>query len=267
MTAQQLLVLCYAFALLRYPVHYVALAYLVMLALGPLVFWLKVRLSVPEWEISTATDLAALPAEVKPLFASSDGALADLGFAVVCLLRDPNLFAGRVVWSAMYLNRSTVEKAMVAAVLPRTGRPAADALVSFTTGFSDGRSIETNNRRELNPLPPLPGTSPWQFPNVADARRLYRIHQLRAEPLGTARRQFPAPGAEIQAFTTALCKTYEDYATLGYLRAIEPKRYRPTVIGAILGFFRLAAPGKWLLQVQRALRNRSFLAAHPIGDT
>ena len=233
--------------------------------LGPVLIWLTNKSRVPQWESPAPNGLADLPLAMRPFFERTDMALVQDRFELVAVLRQATLAPGFTSWVALYVNRTQRERAVAHAHMPDRPHSAIRPKPSFyfVTHFADERLVETANGDHINPFPAVAGKDSRQFPEVDDPRVLYRIHQIRSAPFGSALRKFPAEGAEVPFLTQAMADFYKLHVGTGYLREVEPDRlFRPTAKGALVMTWTLLPPLSWLARRNRARKNRAFLAEH-----
>ena len=236
--------------------------------LGPVMVWRTNRSRVPAWHVSSDAAFDALPVEVRPFFEHTGRDLQQCGFILVAVLHETNLVPGYATWVSVHVKRPAHQRAVVVAHLP--ANPLAPVKPKpafyFRTAFGDGRVIETGNIDEPNVFPPLPRHDNWQFPEIADVRRLHELHDVLLGPFGSASRDPIPEGGEVAHLTRAMLDFYRAHVGTGYLRVIEPDRvFGPTVKGAALMTWKLLPPMSWLARAKVRDRNRAFLATHTVG--
>jgi hypothetical protein len=238
--------------------------------LGPVMVWLTNRSRVPRWDRPTSLGLEAVPASLRSHFEVTQRDFADLGFSLVSFLQENDLAPGYNTWVALHANRRAQEHAAAhahvagAAPLPAAPKPS----IYFVTRWVDGRLVETANSAHVSPFPRVPGKESRQFPEVADPKVLYRIHQLRCAAHGSAPRAFPVEGDEVAYLARGMAEFFEIHVGTGYLRVVEPGRlFRPTAKGALLMTWRLLPPMTWIARWRRSQRNNTFLSEHHLLST
>lgn len=118
-----------------------------------------------------------------------------------------------------------------------------DTYLGFSTEFSSGMQLETNNNGVL-PLTPDPaGTFVFRVPEVKDPRVLYRLHrQLVEKHAGGAWAKPEVKGQEIQRCTRAAENHGPRLAQIGYMKRLDSgEGFQLTWKGAIL----MAWKGLW----------------------
>jgi len=184
------------------------------------------------------------------------------GFELLGHVRQTNSPPGVSFYLIAFANREAEDLALIA--LWRAGdeeHPQRTHLLEFIRQFDGGTSLETSDSSELGVFPLPPGNEVWQFPDVGDARRLYRIHGALAGRSGRRATPLPVPGAELAALGEALDGALRSQIDTGYLE-IEPSdgTYRPTWKGAFLMTWKLLPPWRWLRHVQRDREAARILA-------
>jgi len=135
----------------------------------------------------------------------------------------------------------------------------ADSYLEFSTEFSSGLRLETNNNDVL-PLTPDPkNTLVFRFPEMREPRSLYRLHhQLLEKHAPGAWAKPEAKGQEIQRWVRTVENHGPRLAEIGYVKRVHgTESYRLTWKGAILmtwkGLWPTAMVRQWLYrQAMRA---------------
>lgn len=197
-------------------------------------------LAAQDWPAEVTGHLRSLMLQLQNLGFQFLGCydLGELGAhtdTIVALFSHPNLndFASFTVSSASHLT---------------------DTYLEFSTQFSSGMQMETNNNGVL-PLTPDPkGALVFRFPDVKEPRALYRLHrQLIEKHAGGSWAKPEAKGQEIQRWTRAAENHGPRLAEIGYMKRIDSgEAFQLTWKGAIL----MAWKGLWPASMVRYWRFR-----------
>jgi len=140
---------------------------------------------------------------------------------------------------------------------------ATDSYLEFSTSFSSGLTLETNNNGVLPLTPDAQGTLVLRFAETQEPRELYRLHRRLIEKHGDGACAVPeTKGQEI----ARLVRRFENYgprhAELGYMKLSRDRAtYRATWKGAVLMAWRALLPAALLRHFLAHERMRAELHA------
>jgi len=179
--------------------------------------------------------VSELPAAAVHYFDKSTPDLEREGFSVVGDFILSGSIKGNTVYFRFFANRGSSDSAMCAFIVDITGgKKRVAPYVEFCTGYSDGSEIDTNNSKLPGAFKAVPEKRVFQYPDIRDIGRLYRLHvQAVSESGGARRKELPAAGHEEAYFRRSFLRDFDRQVEVGYF-TFDPLSgdYRPTWRGA-----------------------------------
>ncbi|MBI1901114.1 MAG: hypothetical protein HYS13_08395 [Planctomycetia bacterium] len=209
-----------------------------------------------------------LPAEVVGHFVRVRQALEPSGFETVAGLFLPGPLPNVRAVILLLVNRAAGDAAIATAIYADEleGTRLQAAYVEFVTRFRDRTFVQTNNSPEISSFADKrdKGTT-VQFPMVADAGRLYRLHRALADRhAGGSGRTLPLyeqfNGDAVAYMTSAITDELEDASSMGYLYRTGDGTYRATWGGAFRMTWKELWPQKPLRRRRRQRKAEQLLA-------
>lgn len=138
-----------------------------------------------------------------------------------------------------------------------------DSYFEFSTSFSTGLTLETNNNGVLPLTPDAPRTRVFRFSNVAEPQALLQIHRLLIEKYAAGAWAVPeVKGQEIQRLTRTIENYGPRHIALGYMKlSRDGESYELTWKGAALMAWRALWPGSLLRWLAHRRKMRAELRA------
>lgn len=213
-------------------------------------------------------DLPSLPDDVAATFAAATHQLGAVGFEVLSGFGLPRQMPNVKAVVLLLANRATKDMAMATAIYGEAadGTRLQTHYVEIVSTFRDDTVVQTNNCDQLSAFRTRPPLYTTQFPQVADAARLFRLHTA----LG--RRYAPAAGktmpldeefgGDAQAYLAAALREELDRQILtGYMtRDDAAGLYYPTLKGAYLMTWGELFPFKQLRRLRRDRKAKVLFA-------
>lgn len=213
-------------------------------------------------------DLPSLPNDVAATFSAATRQLGAVGFEVLSGFGLPRQMPNVKAVVLLFANRATKDMAMATAIYGEAadGSTLQTHYVEIASVFRDETVVQTNNCDQLSAFRARPPVHTTQFPQVADAARLFRLHAalcrrfapaaLKAMPLDE---EF---GGDAQAYlAAALREELDRQIPTGYMERDEAAGiYRPTVKGAFLMTWGELFPFKQIRRLRRDRQARELLA-------
>ncbi len=197
------------------------------------------------------TDLPeAVAAQIVPRIAEME----NLGFALVGCYDCGELAVQTKTFLAYFCNRATNDFANVTAMVSPRG---VTSYFEFSTYFSNGRALETNNNRVLPLTPGNPDVRVFRFADIHNANALLQMHRRLLEKYAISQWPQGEPkGQEIQRWVRTVENYGPRHAKIGYMTATEGGQfYRLTWKGAFLLTWR----GLWPASLLRKLYARQSM--------
>jgi hypothetical protein len=160
-----------------------------------------------------------------------------------------------------YLEEPKAEEAALLTAL--YGQPEPDtwrlqqAYLEFSSGFTDGVNVTTNNTTALGAFGAAPGKTLQPFPGERDPRQLYRLHRGLVRRFGSFAVRRARGGRPVAEFLSdgVVLEIERQIGTGYFLRDDDAGVYRPTWKGAVLMAWKMLPPVaavRWLLVRWRA---------------
>ena len=200
--------------------------------------------------------IRALPEALASQFAGRIIEMESLGFALTGCYDCGELAVQTRSYVAYFCNRADSDFANVTAMVSPRG---VTSYFEFSTRFSSGLAIETNNNGVLPLTPGNPAQRVFRFADILEPRVLYDMHRLLllkyAE--GLCPQGEPA-GQEIKRWIRTAANYGPRHVKIGYMVLSEDgASYRLTWKGAFLVAFR----GLWPTSLLRKLHERLSMSA------
>jgi hypothetical protein len=201
-----------------------------------------------------------LPPEVVGHFYRVRADLEPLGFETVAGLFLPGPLPNVRAVILLLVHRAAADAAIATAIYGDevSGTRLQAAYVEICTRFRDRTFVQTNNSPEMGSFGDKrdKGTT-VQFPMVADAARLYRLHRAMADRhAGGSGRSLPLcdefGGDPVRYMASAITDELDDAVSLGYLYRTADGTYRATWPGA----FRMTWKELWPMKAVRRRRRQ-----------
>ncbi|HZN38019.1 MAG TPA: hypothetical protein VFD82_04405 [Planctomycetota bacterium] len=203
------------------------------------------------------------PPEAARHFEAVGKALSGDGFVEATRLALSGFMPNTTILLAAFENQATQDAAIaVAAYVDVRGvTRLRTAYLEFSNGFTDGRSVSTNNTAELSVYREPEWRVMTQFPQVQDCALLYRIHQALVQRASGRKKPLPRQDGWDALLREAMVREMTSQIEPGYLR-LSPtgELYTPTWKGAFLMTWKLLPPVKGILLRARARRAEKTLA-------
>lgn len=236
---------------------------------GPLMILTTMRIQAEPELVPFDSEDELLPREVTNFFHRTVAALQPTGFEVVTGLALPSPVTNVKTLLLLLANRLTGDSAMVAVIHGQTIGPIQlkNPYVEIVSRFRDGTVLQTNNSQDFGAFPPRPGFQTFRFPMVADADRLFRLHQglVRRHEGNTSGKilrldeEFHGDAATYLTFAMAEEMTAARKAGYIYLGQDEIN-YRPTLKGAFLMTWQELWPFKAIRKLRRKQKALNLLS-------
>jgi hypothetical protein len=186
--------------------------------------------------------LGELPGEVSALFNETTGRLREEGFEPISCLWLPDHVPMVTCYALLLKNPHLHDLGLGIAIHTTTGMKLH--YVAFCSEFYDHTEITTNNCTEPGVFRKAPDKKLFSFPEIRDARHLYRAHRRLIERHAPGVESFlPCEGNEVLQVAHSITKELREQAEFGLLY-LDAKRdlYRPTWKGAALMTWQLVPP-------------------------
>jgi hypothetical protein len=139
---------------------------------------------------------------------------------------------------ALWINRAAGQAAAVNVMISRNGeRPnQVKQYCEFLTRVQDGRSVTTNNSKDLGAFKKTADSDSLSAQHVPDVAHLYRLHLWREGQIAgvSTPRVLPAPGTEMPWFADMFEESIKRQLDTGYLMFAGDGVYLPTMQGAYM---------------------------------
>jgi hypothetical protein len=244
---------------------------------GPVLVHSKLKQAADPRLIPFPVDHPDLPKDADRTFQSVIDQLRPAGFEPVTGLAMPDQTPNVKAIMLVLANRPAKDSAFVTIAYARVVTQGSaewqkkSYSVEFVSNFRDGTAVHTTNTRTPAVMAPWPGHAMARFPDVQNARRLYRLHRglvARAPSPGQVFRvdeEFRGDAAA--AVAASAVEQLEAQVPAGYMYlAPDEGVYRPTWKGAFLMTWRLLWPVTALRRTaldRRARRLMAELEAEP----
>jgi hypothetical protein len=234
----------------------IALNYVVMFVLSPLVAWRRQTIALsPAREETTADDLTP---EMKTRLGQVLGDFAATGFSAVSNTKVVGAVKNVTSFQILLVNRSRGQVGVVIATAPGVTSKRT-FLYGFRTHFADGTSVTTGIRAEASAVPKDPANDAMSFPWAKDVSTLYEAHNRRVAAAGRSDEisVVPAPGDELEYVNDEWTRGIGVWVRKGHRRR-DPEAgvARFTLWGACYTSWRLAPPVKKRLANRLVRRSR-----------
>ena len=204
-----------------------------------------------------------IPPEAARHFEAVGKALSGHGFVKATRLVLSGFTPNATLFLTAFENQATQDAALAVAayVDVREVTQLKTAYVEFSNGFTDGRSVSTNNTPELSVYREPEWRVMTQFPQVQDLALLYQIHQALVQRASGRKKPLPRIDGWDALLREAVVREMKSQIEPGYLR-LSPSGefYAPTWKGAFLMTWKLLPPVKGILLRARARRAAKTLA-------
>jgi hypothetical protein len=233
--------------------------YAAMFLLGPIIlrFTFKFKAKVDPQLVARES----LPVDVQQFMTRHSAGIEGLGFERVGYIKLGTLAGGTQSFMALFSNSKTQEWADISAVKSAKG---LKGYFEFITRCSDDTQVDTNTNSTAPVLSASAGYHVFRFPQITDASRLYRAHQMLVhENIGGSRPELPAKGQEVAELKRRLERYGVRQQQCGYM-VFDPagQQFRLTWKGAFLGAWRsiwpISAIRNLMQQSQSQARLRSL---------
>ena len=227
--------------------------------LGPVLVHQKNRF--PAFPSFDALSVEQVPESIRQNFQRQAVLLSYDGFIVTDYLFQTGQVPNTTMYLALLVNRASSEMAMLVDMWNVTGAATIRAsYVEFSTDFSDGVNINTNNNNEVGAFRETREKAIFKFHEVQDPRALYTIHKrLTAMHRSAARPVLPPEGQEAAEVVRSMIRDLERQRQFGYCYMdTGSAAYRPTWKGAVLMTWKLVWP---VISIRRVLMKRASAAA------
>jgi hypothetical protein len=132
--------------------------------------------------------------------------------------------------------------------------------IEYTTRFTDGSLVDTNNSEELGAFAPVETRHTVSLPWVKDVGRLYHIHQAVVDQVAAGKTKSWRDADPAVYFHEAMLEEMIVQLDTGYLfREPGDGDFRPTIKGAILMTYKNLWPITSLLKARRKRKGERLL--------
>jgi hypothetical protein len=214
-----------------------------------------------------------LPALVQEHLDLVQDQLTPLGFQAEGIFFLPRAARNVRTLFALYVNRSTQERAMAVTIYGRTKNGWRHLqFVEFNTRYTNGRDINTNNTNEIGAFKTSSTTLSTRIRWIADPVKLCNIHRAISLARGEAapkelRLDTWSHGDASAHVANMLRESLEGARQSGYLRlSADGTHYRATFKGAYLMTWRILQPFKWCLLYNRDRQAKRLMAELGIAE-
>ncbi len=227
-------------------------------ALGPLLIYATMRYRIPPEVIVIDPAHEPLPEDVRAYFHEVHQMLDGQGFQLVAVLGLPSLVPAVRSILALYRNDETLDSAMSTFMVATGNVSLRNQYLEFYRRYSDGVSVTTNNSSQLGSFPALPDQHIYQFWDIKDLDRLFRLHRFLAgkhrrsgHPISQLDAQYQGDAAQYIA-DGVLAETFAQQVPTGYVTTYAGG-YRPTFKGSLIMTWQELWPAK---MIRRARKRR-----------
>lgn len=190
-------------------------------------------------------DTEYLPRYVVQLLSQVTYILKTEGFEVVVDAIEPEHEpVMTTTYFRFFVNQARKDMAVMIISLGDSGqdKEVKNAYVDFSSEFSTGDKITTNNNGTPPVFKKVPESRIFRYPGERDLAMLYHIHQQNvSEYMGDAEKRLPRKGQEVEYMRDSLIREMDLQIKTGYLYLDESAgAYRPTWKGAFLMMWKSA---------------------------
>ena len=192
--------------------------------------------------------------------------LQSLGFTLVDHYTMNRQLENQTLVFSLYVNRATNDAAgVIFSVVFTDSSPTFSAdFLEFSTHFTDGFELDTNNISTPRIFYDSPTTRVYKIPHIRDSESLYRVHGYLVSREKRRKAPLPPGGTEIDAVRESSKASLQHQVVAGtfYLDPVRD-RYCYTWKGAILTTWRLIWPFSAI--IQRTERRNGYRLARSAG--
>jgi hypothetical protein len=198
-------------------------------------------------------------------------ALTPLGFTRTAHVWTTNEAPRATAFLSLFENPDARTRAIRITLYAGRGKAVQrQTLLAFTTEWTDGREIATNNTTTLSNAPRSPTRTIVNLPGIRDPAELYRIHAAILDHLGATRdSRVPLDGDPVARQAVYSRREQERFVEAGYLYPdAEGEYYRATWKGAALMAWKLLWPVSAIRRSSLRRRSQALLrACRPEGES